>query len=1206
MVLSNERDKQFNPLVSPDAARKTFQLLERFYDGYTKRNNGYIDADGLQYAGTFENWGSEIYSEARKLLTDRVPIDLVFTRNDFDFYFDLMYSELIETYEQQTMFVGVLKENVLRSNCTYKLRFTNCNMVNVLRAESWSDPEVKRDLFIVTTTAPTLSIVDQNNQLTEVDLTISSNVGGTITYAFHPDYSNTKPSTPEHPVEQIWNYDETTQTLIIDLTKREVNRPWIWVYCDAFKTLPDIGFVNNEDVNGNTLLTVGTDGHTNSYLYPCIYENNVPAILGPDEDKQWFLKILPVDTSEFLDTDDPIRYNVKVKAVSYVYSTHPWDQPDYVKTIKFESPDVRISLTAIDDVFIWYHKPVPGDYDYDGLTYINRRYAWIPLSEYEDQPTSTVLKPLLKIDFLKEYLHTFEHMMGNAVSGVHMDTCSDRSDNGVLKKNGTIHSLGDFDGLPIYFKLLGDHCDHRSHVELYAIRDHLNKYNQKATDKQTAAIIIDSALSPKDSEEMADILPILIKYNFDVGREYATVSGDVPAMNVKSSITFIDENTFGDDATLGQEVLPHFIYQGGRVYSLTSFKLDPDLEYGRVYIITNDPSEYENNTKTQFTKAARTFARICDIPTTFSQLIHITGFVPTVIVDKKYVHCDAAFLNDDNERLWNYLYYMWAEIGHQVSDGRGNQISTNVGIFSYDTNLDLTFRTTGGIYHGSRYTKKINLNPTVMSVEITKTASSTGAGYEVNDKFTFYVGGRLVIGTVDSVYNGGVNGFTLDMIDSDVINIANLDGRLSYFETETVTGQGTGLIISFEITSSRWTELNDHDTSIAFDNLFTMKYDRYGFLWFWDYDPDTEHWSEVSQLTGPIITSNPYDTKYGISEVNTRSMCDVYMYNMLVPYKSPVNHNVTEKSEISVVPISVDKDDIITFSGPNYQNTLYALSRYDDPTYDNYKVTYWTSTNNYDNRRDVLKFPQYNQVNLDKYTKIGSSIQPVDRSANMPVMGYYNPNKNVITELDYIDKVVADIEETPKTFLNSINPEFITETGVLKESIFEYNEFKMTKAYKEMWLSINSMTRPGLVMYVKQNYPNADWLAFEDTEYAYDENRIRAYIMSNWWDNPIYKRDDINILRHINEQVVTVDGEPLGDQPTGGYEYLIETHKPKVEFDEETYITDITNIFKIDENIDLTGFVIKNSTSVDVSKNCLILMRGKLYAYINDQWVKVN
>ena len=595
--MSNERDKQFNPLVSPDAARKTFQLLERFYDGYAKRNNGYVDADGLQYAGTFENWGSEIYSEARKLLTDRVPIDLVFTRNEFDFYFDLMYSELIETYEQQTMFVGVLKENVLRSNCTYKLRFTNCNMVNVLRAESWSDPNVKRDPFIITTTAPTLSIVDPDNQLTEVDLTISSNVGGSITYAFHPDYSNTKPSTPEHPVEQIWNYDETTQTLIIDLTKREVNRPWIWVYCDAFKTLPDIGFVNNEDVNGNTLLTVGTDGHANSYLYPCIYENNVPAILGPDEDKQWFLKIIPVDTSEFVETGDTNAYSIKVKEVSYVYSTNPWDQPDYIKTVKFESTDIKVTLTNVDNIWIHYRKPQPGDYDYDGIRYINRRYAWISLSEYEDQPTSTVLKQLLKIDFLKEYLHTFEHMMGNAVSGVHMDTCSDRSDNGVLKKNGTIHSLGDFDGLPIYFKLLGDRCDHRSHVELYAIRDHLNKYNQKATDKQTAAIIIDSALSPKDSEEMLDTLPILIKYNFDVGREYAPVSGDVPAVNVKSSITFIDENTFGDDATLGQEVLPHFIYQGGRVYSLTSFRLDPDLEYGRVYIITNDSSEYENNMK---------------------------------------------------------------------------------------------------------------------------------------------------------------------------------------------------------------------------------------------------------------------------------------------------------------------------------------------------------------------------------------------------------------------------------------------------------------------------------------------------------------------------------------------------------------------------------------------------------------------------------
>jgi hypothetical protein len=87
---------------------------------------------------------------------------------------------------------------------------------------------------------------------------------------------------------------------------------------------------------------------------------------------------------------------------------------------------------------------------------------------------------------------------------------------------------------------------------------------------------------------------------------------------------------------------------------------------------------------------------------------------------------------------------------------------------------------------------------------------------------------------------------------------------------------------------------------------------------------------------------------------------------------------------------------------------------------------------------------------------------------------------------------------------------------------------------------------------------------------------------------------------------VTEEGEPLGEQPTGGYEYLIETHKPNVEFDGDTYITDITNIFKIDENVDLTGFIIKNENGTDVSKNSLILMRGKIYAYIGDQWVKVN
>ena len=101
------------PLASPDTLRKALKLLKRYYSGYTDKYKGYSDVDGYKYNGTVENFGSEIYFETRKLLMQRPPIELVFPGNTFNFYFDISYSELINTYEQQNMFVATLKNDVL-------------------------------------------------------------------------------------------------------------------------------------------------------------------------------------------------------------------------------------------------------------------------------------------------------------------------------------------------------------------------------------------------------------------------------------------------------------------------------------------------------------------------------------------------------------------------------------------------------------------------------------------------------------------------------------------------------------------------------------------------------------------------------------------------------------------------------------------------------------------------------------------------------------------------------------------------------------------------------------------------------------------------------------------------------------------------------------------------------------------------------------
>jgi hypothetical protein len=84
-----------------------------------------------------------------------------------------------------------------------------------------------------------------------------------------------------------------------------------------------------------------------------------------------------------------------------------------------------------------------------------------------------------------------------------------------------------------------------------------------------------------------------------------------------------------------------------------------DEAKGRIYYISNDPCEYDNNQTSEHPKPGRTLARICDIPTTVVQLTNITGLAPSSIVDKKYVRTEADYSNDDKERVWNTLKSRW-------------------------------------------------------------------------------------------------------------------------------------------------------------------------------------------------------------------------------------------------------------------------------------------------------------------------------------------------------------------------------------------------------------------------------------------------------------------------------------------------------------------------------------------------------------------
>ena len=183
--MTDKAPMEFSQYVGPDSLRKTTQLLKNLYDLHTKRYCGYEDINGSQYVGTVENFGSEMLLEARKMLMDKPSLKNIFIENSFDFYFDIQYSEMINTYDQQNMLCAILRKDVFLSNKTYRIRFDDVDFVNIPRSQSWSDPIVYKDPYIRTKTPPTLIITDKNGTVEEKTLILSDKEDVDTTYYFH-------------------------------------------------------------------------------------------------------------------------------------------------------------------------------------------------------------------------------------------------------------------------------------------------------------------------------------------------------------------------------------------------------------------------------------------------------------------------------------------------------------------------------------------------------------------------------------------------------------------------------------------------------------------------------------------------------------------------------------------------------------------------------------------------------------------------------------------------------------------------------------------------------------------------------------------------------------------------------------------------------------------------------------------------------------
>lgn len=1213
---TNQIPYEKNLYMNPDSTRKFLRLNKKLFESHTDKNYSVSDEYEITNSGTFENFGSEVLAESRRLSNDRVEYFKDFYSPEFKFYFDFLWSPVTPTINQNTVVQCNLKEDVLLSGYTYTLVFKDVTQTYILRSDSDSDPNVKKQFFYNSDNV-SIHITDESDNEEIVQLVNSDSEFKPFQAMFY--YND---FTSDHCIMEDGD-------ISIELTKNIVNLPWIWTsFLFTDEDRYRISMTNNEDQYGNNLISFGSDGYGSNFGYLMVYGlNNVPE-LTTSEEGSWFIKCYTdIAIEEFsTDIDKSWNYSMNVVRVDYCYGTE-FNHIIETHSITLDNPDeIKMTLTKLTrtdtegHIFdLWnFHVPQQGDSDYDGIRFDNHAYGYIDLYTFiantqDDAILKSAFNIYSKLNNNDDVFYLY-YTHNDSKSGLHVDASSDYSDNSIDKKNGLIHSLGDFDGIPSYFKIHGGKTIHRIHAELYSIRERTNQKNT-AMDKGTAALIFDTGIPVIESGNV-DTGDIYIVYDPENPRTFKTINQEeiVDKNNVLSEIAHISERNVG--VGIRYSFLPKFVYHGKRLFSLTKSELDPDTEVGRVYHLSNDSITYLNNYTVNDSKKKPdlSIARICDIPTSMLQLVQIHNISPSIIIDKKYVRSESSFSVNDKEMIWNEVRPTFVSKGNKY-------------VYEYDKDLSTELPNS---YINTYYPIYTNLSGSLNLYTETDSYSLSiyngGSGYSVDDELYFFLGGQKIICIVTGIETDEDNSGIITNIDIDLskydynFDKSLFDRQINYFNLETNSSEGTGAVLNLQIAQDKWnTFTKDYVIPSDDNNIKTLQKDIYGNVWIYKYDPNgvTNYWIKESQLTGVKIVDNPYDDSTDISRTK-RIKKDVFLRNVLL------NNNFHYSSIPSInsdfIEYTITDEDISEYIENGTDLSSYIDNMFVNRLHGNYFITK-TSDNEIklyseftlkDTDINDIILPRFNQLNLKYISNYSNKLCAFNYYPNnlennhkcQSIAYIYNPYKSIKDFLLYgnynrMNKLISEI-------FTNVSP--VSSNGSMKNNIYEYNMYKLPNTLKVLNNTLTTLTREELIEYITSHFDGYDILKYEDTDYEYSSDDLIDYIMQRTYTEPSYLKDGISILRNKNEIVESASGEPIGTQNEGWFEWLTDYFDNYIKNNGQILNANELKIFRIPSMTisELNNFRLYNELGQDISYKSILLSNTSLFAFNGETWKNIH
>lgn len=1249
--------KRKYPIVTPDTLRKFLHTNKAFFDTYVKKNNGYVDTNGSVYNGTVNNFGGELLLESRKLFLNKPNIDKINVSSEFLYYFDIKYAGDVSTYEQQNLIICTLKENVFTDNHTWRLKFpcdsrprkmplpyTNKNNIDlgIVHSLSKSDNIICREAFFQT----------------DKDVIIVKD-GVEIPLKFSEYGNNTIYARPWNcGKEYLFGISdpEIDTNVIGDITHDLTDSEWrnqvmFYIHNDALDmcTYEPISARSYDDF---PLLRYGSNGHDNSFVFPGMEPGSNISVGNVPEELygEWFIELIPAPGYSFT-----IPTNVSDKSNDYVVIDkviyHRMDSYDAIPEVSYdyELPSeyvhhfpnnniigymhdgkmytTRSYSTEItpDNCHIYYDQGNSKYYVWNCEEYVETEYggiqyytddndvvhAYASFNNYKqnyvnDTNTKSSMIALLKTEYQPSTLYNYEYLKGNAVTGIHINSTSMHSDNGIIQKNGITHNMCDFDGLPDwYHNFYNDRNVCISRSIIYAIHDAFNHDNQSAMDKPTAALIVDSGYPITQAKHVYDMdsdIHYVDPYSYVGDGDYNS------SVNYLSDIAYVDDTTFADTSVTGEKVKYRFVYHGNYFFSTDVMDFDPDMNYGRIYYVNNDSANFVSNIDGHI--PGRSLARICDIPTSFTQLQHITNYAPTYVVDVKYNRTKAPYTETEQSNVWNNYVPEWIRCDEGVVFPKFYNV--------FEMNRDY-------LYSGNIHSIYDNLNSyiTIPTSDHSVIVNEGGTGYSTGDTFTFEVGGQTITGTIDEVNNGQVLSIVIDNEYSIHYSFLSL---ATTFETATISGSGSGLTVDVNVP--------DYESYLRSfsgypDDMFALMYDGIDNIWI--YNVSTTAFDKLYKLTGVNYPDNPYVSSIDIINMENAFINELFNKNIFIDnsyldkYNNDVmiipTHSHSPSISTDILPLDIDitkPDDLSSYLEEMHQNEQNSMFFIYKETFEEYyraeKIIAYK-----DSDLNSVPLPKNHQLNLSSYSNIMCSFSYAGRDKSQMDICIFNPNKRTLTGYEWASSGTYyrhSIPNAPNVIVDSLQNPAISELLHDDSYVTRGNIYMSSNGYYNGWADtlksqLEQMTRDELLQYIKEHFKNEYCEPLEvercyietiDQDvplYRYTKEDLITYILQNSVDD-LNKVDGVHLVQTINTRMNSDEYHAIGDFQLLDITAIDDSLKIN---SSEVVLNNICYVFRFESLIaNFRDFRMYDADGNDISDKCLLIYDNRAWYWYNNTW----